>query len=107
MRWWCVCACACVWLCARTGLLLEETSLKGSKAKEGRPKGPAFATPRSGVVKPPGNSRGNSKGNFTQLFKKPHTAIIIGPQLDVQLGCILLGFWLSKEPAQYFTRPPK
>ena len=23
------------------------------------------------------------------------------------LGCILLGFWLSKEKPQYFTRPPK
>ena len=28
-------------------------------------------------------------------------------QRALALGCILLGFWLSKEPAQYFTRPPK
>ena len=28
-------------------------------------------------------------------------------QRALALGCILLGFWLSKEPARYFTRPPK
>ena len=27
--------------------------------------------------------------------------------IDLALGWVLLGFWLSKEPAQYFTRPPK